>query len=134
MWSYRSYVSARGEVELDHWFVSLTGAERLKAYAFLSQYAEWDEAGRWPVTWAKPLKGDGKGLVELRLRLGNVQHRLLGQYGPLGYRRTFTVVLCTIEKGTIPKADKKTALARLKDVEGDPERRSRPWQLPGSEK
>lgn len=66
---------------------------------------------------ARKLKGRCKGLVELRIRIGNVQYRPLCCYGP--GKRDVTILMGAIEKGGRfePISACSTALMRMARIE-----------------
>lgn len=65
----------------------------------------------------KMLKGPGKGLLELRIKINKIQYRPLGYYGPA--RGQVTLLLGAIEKGNRfePKNACQTALNHKSFIE-----------------
>lgn len=122
-WTFRSYVNQQGKVLIREWYSGQSDAvqgtfdNRLKHLRVTK-----------PQNWRRPLveKLSGKcdGLVEIRFKADNVQHRPLGFYGPNSLE--FTIVYFATEKGGkfIPKEACEIALERKKEVLADINKRS----------
>lgn len=119
VWTFRSYVSADGEKEVESWYA----AQSLKVQATFDRRIatlRQMEPNEWREPYVKQLDGECDGLVEIRFKTANVQHRPLGFYGP--GRMEFTILFFAIEKGDQfkPKDACRIALRRKEYVLANP--------------
>ncbi len=104
-WQFFDYVSSAGHNEIKEWLDSLSKTAKAEINAMIL-------AQRPSLRLERPVWGqlDG-GLVELRVKVENVQYRPIGCYGP-GRRREFTFLV-----GATKKAGKSR---RKEDTQWDP--------------
>ena len=96
VWTFRTYVSARGEAEVPTWY----DLQTLKVQATFDQRLrtlQQMEISEWRDPYSKRLKGKCDGLIEIRFLADRVQHRPLGWFGPS--QREFTILFCAREIG-----------------------------------
>src|SRR5260370_40295690 len=94
LWIFCTYVSARGEQEVPTWY----GQQPAKTQAAFDQRIRTLQQMKileWTEPYAKRLKGECAGLVEIRFQADRVQHRPLGWFGPSPGE--FTILLCARE-------------------------------------
>lgn len=122
-WTFRSFVSEQNESAVHTWYEGQTPAVQ----------AGFDTALKYlrdqPI-WGRPYTGILEdGLIEIRFKVKNVQHRPLGFYGPL--RREFTIVFFATERDDEfePRNACSIALGRKTQAEGNREGRSREWSV-----
>ena len=94
-WIFRSYRLARGTDEIDEWYSALRPKLRAKVLTGL-EYLRDHPIQDWVRPRVAPLHGECKGLNEIRFRLGKVQWRLIGFFGP--GQNEFTIVIIAMEK------------------------------------
>jgi hypothetical protein len=96
MWTFYDFLEERGVNPIRQWLESLPDKARAKINTrILFLMAQMV----WPEQYVSSLTGWPE-LVELRVVHANVQYRPLGFYGP--GRREFTIVLGSVEKGSLP--------------------------------
>lgn len=120
LWIIRHYVSAAGTNKIEAHYDGQSPSVQAafdNAVRFLAQRPPND----WREPYAKKLKGDCDGLVEIKFKADGVQQRPLGFYGP--GRMEFTILFWAIEKGGkfVPKGACKLALGRKNGVKTDPQ-------------
>ena len=115
-WEFFDYVSAGGRNNIREWLDGLPLSVQFDIDARIRFLEVTKEFSR---THVKPLRGDCKGLMELRVKSNKVQYRPLCFYGPKD--RQITILLGAIEKGDrfVPKNACKTALKRKSVVNSD---------------
>jgi hypothetical protein len=106
---FKDYVDPDGENVVLRWLNGLPKAAKVKINTRI-EFLETVEQLEMPD--ARQLTGICDGLVELRVRSGNVQYRPLCYYGPK--RREVTILAGAIEKGSKfePSSACDTALMR----------------------
>jgi hypothetical protein len=123
-WAVRCSANARGKDLFDQDYSDQAPEVRAEFHAVLNGLlAQADITG-----WCRPRGFDrlsGKkyrALGELRFKVGNVQHRPLGFFGP--EQRTFTLLIWATERdgNFAPPGVRDTALQRMNLVKKNPER------------
>src|SRR5258708_2409251 len=108
MWTFYDFMEERGVNPIRRWLDGIP----VKAAAKINTRILYMMAMPiWPEQYVSSLKGWPE-LVELRLIHSGVQYRPLGFYGP--ERREFTIVLGSVEKGSLPTRVLETADANRK--------------------
>lgn len=110
MWTFYDFCDARGFNTIREWLSQLPPPAAAKINTrllFMMGIAIW------PEQYISSLVGWPQ-LVEMRIVHAGVQYRPLGFYGP--GRREFTLLLGTVEKGSIPTRHLETADANRKLV------------------
>jgi hypothetical protein len=96
VWSFRTYVSPRGQQEVPTWYAQQT--PRVQAvFDQRLRTLQQMERREWTEPYSKILRGECTGLVEIRFYADKVQHRPLGWFGPSAGE--FTILLCAREIG-----------------------------------
>lgn len=118
-WRYKSYCTSAGRNEVRDWYQSLTPALRAAVMARLLYLRQMPRQS-WQRPYFALLRGDGAGLGEVRLKLNNVQHRLIGYFGP--DQGDFSILLVALEKGGkfIPRDTCAIAQRRKLDTQSNP--------------
>jgi hypothetical protein len=126
-WSFRTYRSGAGRDEVAEWYAGLAPKDRAKVYRWLDYLRQQPRQG-WRRPYFDVLHGKCAGLGEIRLKLGQVQWRPIGFFGP--DRLQFTVLVVAKEKGGkfIPRDVCDVGQSRKVDVISDRER-SDEWFL-----
>jgi hypothetical protein len=126
-WTFRSFISGGDRCVVQAWYDDQepevkaefdTALERLRVLP----PERWD----WP--YVGKLRKECSGLIEIRFKVNNVQHRPLGCTGPL--RLEFTILFFATERGNKihPRSACATALRRKTLVLGHREY-SREWNF-----
>lgn len=120
IWTLRCYHGNTGQDEIDVWLSGLQKAARAKFLARMAGLRDQPQHN-WNGTRTKQLNGYD-GLLEVRFKANNVQHRPIGFFGP--DKMEFTLLVGAIEKNNqfIPKSAPDTAIARKKKVLADKRR------------
>ncbi len=118
LWTFQTYVDIRGEREVAVWFEGIGPEDQASVLTALEQLAKVERD-----YWRRPQfdtlrKMDGMGEVILG-KVGGVQTRLVGFFGPKSNRHVFTIVLVVTKKMNVyePKDWEKTALRRRQECE-----------------
>jgi hypothetical protein len=96
VWTFRTYVSARGQLEVPLWYDQQTPKVQA-AFDQRLRHLQQMQISEWIEPYTKRLKGECTGLVEIRFHADRVQHRPLGWFGPSP--KEFTILLCAREIG-----------------------------------
>lgn len=118
-WTFRVFRSANGRSDVLDWFEALQDDDQAIVIVRLEYLRQQPRPG-----WRRPhfdmLKGECAGLGEIRLKLGKVQLRPIGFFGP--NRMEFTVLIVAEEKDRKfnPRTACKTAQRRKAEIEKDP--------------
>lgn len=125
-WAFRSFLSERGESEVDTWYNGQ--APKIQA-RFDTALKYLRDQPRWEMPYARVLEAECDGLVEIRFRVEKVQYRPLGFYGPM--RLEFTITFFATEKGSEfdPPNACATGLRRKTIVKENREGRSCEWHV-----
>ena len=125
LWQFRCYLSEDGEDVVREWHDKRSVQIRARFLSRIQMLAKlpFDE---WNEPLFKNLKGECRGLSEIRFKGDNVQQR------PLGFRSReyeFTILLCATEKGGrfVPRTACNTALKRKADVIASRSRTNALW-------
>ena len=112
--SFRDYVDARGENAIRPWVEGCSQGARARLRVILDHLAGESDWRRSP--YVEPLKGPGKGLLEIKFINKDTQYRPLICRGPGAAEATF--LIGAIEEGDqlMPRSAIKTAQARKKIV------------------
>src|SRR5208282_5135505 len=93
VWSFRSYVSARGVDEIKAWYDTESGKVQGKFLSRLKVLRQWP-GHQWKPPYFRWLSGECDELGEIRFEVARVQHRPLGYQGP---GQLFTLTICAQE-------------------------------------
>jgi hypothetical protein len=120
LWTFRCYVSPRGDDEIDLWYQRLSKRAQAKFRTRLRFLAQQPRSG-WKREPFDLLGNDCQGLGEIRFQADNVQHRAIG-YFSRGF--VFTIVFCAEEKNGrfVPRTTCQIAQKRRKEIEKNAER------------
>ena len=110
MWTFYDFQEERGVNTIRQW---LDGLPAKAAAKINTRLLYMMAVSIWPEQYVSSFVGYPE-LVELRIVHAGVQYRPIGFYGP--ERREFTLVLGTVEKGSIPQRILETANANRKLV------------------
>jgi len=113
MWEWFCYDDNQEDDLWSRWYHGSSDAAQARHDVVLS-YLEPRNANEWREPYTKALDN---GLVEVRIHDGQVQHRLIGFYGPERLQFTF-LISCTHKQNVYAPPDAlKTAAKRKKDIE-----------------
>lgn len=125
IWTFRCYLSARGDDEIRAWYCGQSPKAQGK---FLSRLRTLSQlrSHEWGLPYFRWLHGECEGLGETRFEVAKAQHRPLG-YGDPGM--SFTLVLCAREVNGrfVPKNACATGLARKATIKNDEDRSHACW-------
>lgn len=93
-WIVRDFVSARGENLIAAWLRMLPIAARVEISTSITLLEQTERLDRPQVGL---LRNECEGLLELRVKVNNVQYRPIGYYGP--QQREITLLVGAVEKG-----------------------------------
>ncbi len=96
MWTIRHYVSGNGSHPFRDWYEALDDNIRAAFDARLRSLRQQPRNG-WSMPHFRMLHGPCAGLGEIRFKVGRVQYRPLGFFGPGA--NEFTLLVGAIEKG-----------------------------------
>lgn len=113
-WHFRDYVDGAGQNQIRIWLDSEPLKVQMRIDALIRNL---EVAERLWEPHVKVLKGECKGLIELRIKINKIQYRPLAYYGPI--RRQITLLYGAIEKGDRfePKNSCEIALERRALIE-----------------
>ena len=108
-WTFKNYLEPNGQNPVHTWLDSLPKRAKARINVTIGMLEAMD---RLEMPYARALKYDCAGLIELRIPCGNVQYRPLSCYGP--GPRDVTILFGAIEKGSkfVPASACSTALTR----------------------
>jgi hypothetical protein len=114
-WVFRTYRKATGRDDVRAWYAQLSPGDRAKVLNLL-QYLRSQPRDKWMRPDFDQLGGKCAGLGEIRCKIGGVQHRLVGCFGP--GRMNFTVQVLVTKKGRVfnPRNWESIAVQRNNDV------------------
>lgn len=108
-WSFKDFVSERGENVIRGWLDSLPAAVRIKIDTRI-RYLQAVQQLKYP--YVEKWTGEDD-LYEVRVVFGGVQYRIIGCYGP--GRREFTLLIGAVEKNDkLPSGTIDVAKTRMK--------------------
>jgi hypothetical protein len=97
MWTFRGYIDGRGGRELTDWFEALTPENQASVLTSVEHLAKV-ERDYWKRPQFDTLRSmDGMGEIILG-KIGGIQTRLVGFFGPTRTRHLFTVVLIVTKR------------------------------------
>ena len=113
-WEFHDYVDAAGKNRFREWLDDQPLKAQMQIDALIRNL---EAVEQFRATHVKSLKGNCRGLIELRREIDNVQYRPLAYYGPA--RRQVTLLNGAIEKGGRfePKSACETAIRRKKAIQ-----------------
>lgn len=115
VWTFFDFVSARGVNEIHEWLNSREVPMGAKA-KINARIASLQGFPLFPEQYFSAYRG-WDDLYEIRVGFGGVQYRPFGCYGP--GRRTFTLLVGGVEKGSVPIGLLEVAHERRKIVHAD---------------
>jgi len=120
-WVFGSFVEADGVSTVDAWYGAKSSEVRA-AFDMALRHLRDQPPSNWVRPFVGSLKRECSGLVEIRFKAGNIQHRPIGFYGP--NRMQFTILEFAIEKDRkfVPASVCRTALRKKSEVISDPKR------------
>ena len=120
-WTFRCYVGSSGRDMIAVWYRRQPAAVQA-AFDTLLEYLVQRERHEWVRPEFDQLGGRYRDLGELRFKVGNVQYRPLGFFGPA--RGEFTILAGASKKGSVydPRDALETARKRRLEVLKDPDR------------
>ena len=118
-WWMNTYVSSTERVAFTEWCKEQSKRCRMKVLRRMAQLSDlpqdkWEAPPHYP--YAKRLKGDGKGLWEIRLLVEHKQIRPIGYFGPGKNDYTFLIGAEEKDGEFIPKNALATAQKRKKSI------------------
>ena len=125
IWTFRTYVSPRGEDEVRTWFDQQSGRVRAKFRSRLRVLGQ-QERSAWDRPYFALLSGTGAGLGEIRFNADGTEHRPLGFFMP---GNVFTIVICALERNGrfVPHGAVETGLMRRAAILNNAERSHAIW-------
>lgn len=96
LWTFKCFRETDGSSPVKTWYDSLSKKAQAK-FDVARDYLKQNPVNDWQRPHYAPLHGPCRGLGEIRFKMDNVQHRVLGFFGP--GRMEFTLLCCDIEKG-----------------------------------
>ncbi|MBI3967131.1 MAG: type II toxin-antitoxin system RelE/ParE family toxin [Chloroflexi bacterium] len=95
IWRFYDFYDARQRNRIHEW---LDGLPRRAKARIQNLIVRLEVTEQWEPQYVSALKGECKGLIELRITVNGVQYRPIGCYGP--DRHEFTLLVGTVEKGS----------------------------------
>lgn len=115
-WTFRCYCASRDVIR--QWYDNQTPEAQAEFDAAL-HYLKQRSQSEWERPWFGQLSRECSGLGEIRFSANRVEHRVIGYYGPKGWRMHFTLLMPAKEKDRkfVPSNACATALRRMTEVE-----------------